>query len=65
MGDGEIGVRGMEGLRESEGLEAALMLRESFGLTARVASISTIFFCIWKTLRWNEEMKYVKQVVTS
>lgn len=42
LGEGESGVRGREegGLRESDaGLEAALMLRESFGLAARVASI--------------------------
>lgn len=43
MGDGETGVRGREGaLRDSEGLVAALMLRESFGLAARVASILVV-----------------------
>lgn len=39
MGEGEIGVRGIGDLRESDGREAALMLRESLGLAARVASI--------------------------
>ena len=39
IGDGETGVRGIGGLRESEGREAALMLRESLGFAAREASI--------------------------
>ena len=40
LGDGETGVRGMEGaLRDSDGFEEALMLRESLGLAAREASI--------------------------
>jgi len=39
IGEGEIGVRGIEDLRESDGRAAALILRESLGLTAREASI--------------------------
>jgi len=47
MGDGESGVRAREvGWRDDDGLEAALMLSESLGLAARVASILLVRFWV-------------------